>query len=124
MSSRIRKPKSAYAKTKTQISCAVTAPISAFIFATRIVQYILFFNPTFQPSCLFSVISAFIFATRIVQSILFFNPTFQPSCLFFRDCTGRFVSDLVGDTNCWFSQMNAQMLNWMLYFFVFVIFYS
>ena len=43
----------AYAKTKVQISCAVTAQlISAFVFATRIVQ-ILFFNPKFQASSLF-----------------------------------------------------------------------
>ena len=38
-----------YAKTKTQISCAVTAQlISAFVFATRIVQSLYFLNPKFQ----------------------------------------------------------------------------
>ena len=41
----------AYAKTKTQISCAVTAQlISAFVFATRIVQFLYFLNPKFQVS--------------------------------------------------------------------------
>ena len=41
----------AYAKTKTQISFAVTAKlISAFVFATRIVQSLYFLNPTFQAS--------------------------------------------------------------------------
>ena len=41
----------AYAKTKTQISCAVTAQmISAFVFATRIVQSLYFLNPIFQAS--------------------------------------------------------------------------
>ena len=41
----------AYAKTKAQISCAVTAQlISAFVFATRIVQSLLFLNPKFQAS--------------------------------------------------------------------------
>ena len=39
MSRAMRKPDSAYAKTKAQISFAVTAKlISAFVFATRIVQ--------------------------------------------------------------------------------------
>ena len=41
----------AYAKTKTQISCAVTAQlISVFVFATRIVQSLFFVNPKFQAS--------------------------------------------------------------------------
>ena len=40
-----------YAKTKTQISFAVTAKlISAFVFATRIVQSLYFLNPEFQAS--------------------------------------------------------------------------
>ena len=41
----------ACAKTKTQISCAVTAKlISAFVFARRIVQSLLFLNTKFQAS--------------------------------------------------------------------------
>ena len=45
----MRKPAFAYAKTKTQISFAVTAKlISAFVFATRIVQSLYFLNPKFQ----------------------------------------------------------------------------
>ena len=41
----------AYAKTKTQISFAVTAKlISAFVFATRIVQSLSFLNTKFQAS--------------------------------------------------------------------------
>ena len=41
----------AYWKTKPQISCAVTAQlISAFVFATRIVQSLFFLNPKFQAS--------------------------------------------------------------------------
>ena len=41
----------AYAKTKTQISFAVTAKlISAFVFATRIVQSLYFLNQKFQTS--------------------------------------------------------------------------
>ena len=40
-----------YAKTKAQISFAVTAKlISAFVFATQIVQFLFFLNPKFQAS--------------------------------------------------------------------------
>ena len=46
----MRKPFFAYAKTKAQISFAVTAKlISAFVFATRIVQF-MFLNLKFQAS--------------------------------------------------------------------------
>ena len=41
-----------------------------------------------------AVYSAFVFASLIVQSLFFLNPKFQA---FFRDCTDRFVSDLVGN---------------------------
>ena len=41
----------AYAKTKTQISCAVTAQlISAFVFASQIVHFLYYLNPKFQAS--------------------------------------------------------------------------
>ena len=41
----------AYAKTKTQISFAVTGKlISVFVFATQIVQFLCFLNPKFQVS--------------------------------------------------------------------------
>ena len=44
---------SAYAKTKTQISFAVTTKlISAFVFAKRIVYFLFFLNPKFQASSL------------------------------------------------------------------------
>ena len=44
---------SAYAKTKAQISFAVTAKlISAFVFATRIVYFLFFLYPKFQASSL------------------------------------------------------------------------
>ena len=40
-----------FAKTKTHISCAVTAQlISDFVFATQIVQFIFFLNMKFQAS--------------------------------------------------------------------------
>ena len=41
----------AYAKTRPQISCAVTAQLtSAFVFATRVVRFFFFLNPKFQAS--------------------------------------------------------------------------
>ena len=44
----------AYVKTKAQISFAVTAKlISAFVFATRIVQFFFYLNPKFQASSSF-----------------------------------------------------------------------
>ena len=47
----MRKPGFAYAKTKTQISFVVTVKlISAFVFATWIVQSLSFLNPKFQTS--------------------------------------------------------------------------
>ena len=47
----VRKPDFRICETKTQISFAVTAKlISAFVFATRIVQSLHFLNPKFQAS--------------------------------------------------------------------------
>ena len=47
----MRKPAFAYAKTKTQISFAVTAKlISAFVFATQIERFLFFLNPKVQAS--------------------------------------------------------------------------
>ena len=51
MSRIMRKSFFAYAKTKTQISFAVTAKlISAFVFATRIVQFLFYLKLKFQVS--------------------------------------------------------------------------
>ena len=52
MSRVMRKPAFCiYAKTKTQISSMVTAKlISAFVFATRIVQFLFYLNLKFQAS--------------------------------------------------------------------------
>ena len=51
MSLVMKKSAFAYAKTKTQISFAVTAKlISAFVFVTLIVQSLNFLNPKFQAS--------------------------------------------------------------------------
>ena len=51
MSRNVRNRIFAYAKTKTQISFAVTAKlISAFVFATQIVQSLYFLNTKFQAS--------------------------------------------------------------------------
>ena len=49
MSHAMRKPDFSYAKTKMQISFAVTAKlISTFVFATQIVQFLLYVYPNFQ----------------------------------------------------------------------------
>ena len=54
VSYRTNGPLVAYAKTKAQISFAVTAKlISAFVFATRIVQFLFYLNPKFQASSSF-----------------------------------------------------------------------
>ena len=31
--------------------------------------------------------------------------------IIFCGCTGQFVSDLVGDLNCWFSNVNAHLIH-------------
>ena len=63
----------AYAKTKTQISFAVTAKlISAFVFATRIVQFLFYLNPKFQAS------SSFLCLYRPVSV----RPVRKPHCWF------------------------------------------
>ena len=72
---------SAYAKTKTQISFAVTAKlISAFVFATRIVQFLFYLNPKFQAS------SSFL-------------------CLYRPVCVGP-----VRKPHCWFSHEEAHIM--------------
>ena len=43
------------------------------------------------------LISAFVFATRIVQFLFYLNPKFQASSSFLCAGTGRFVSDLFGN---------------------------
>ena len=72
----------AYAKTKPQISCAVTAQL----------------------------ISAFVFATWIVQSLYFLNPNFKPLAIFC-DFPARFVWDLVGNPEDRFSDVAALMFH-------------
>ena len=53
MGCRTRNPTICICKTKTQISCAVTTElISAFVFATQIVQSLFFLNLKFQASSL------------------------------------------------------------------------
>ena len=78
----VRKPAFSYAKTKTQISCAVTVQL----------------------------ISAFVFATCIVQPFFYLNPKFQSSSqAIFCGSTARFVSDLVGNPEYRFSHNEAHI---------------
>ena len=54
MSRIVRKPDFCLGETKAQISFAVTAKlISAFVFATRIVQFLFYLNPKLQASSSF-----------------------------------------------------------------------
>ena len=71
----------AYAKTKTQISCAVTAQL----------------------------ISVFVFATHIVHFLFFLNPKIQACSLLLRLYIGRFTLDLNGNPNCWLAYAKANV---------------
>ena len=67
------KPTICIAKTKTQISFAVTAKlISAFVFATQIVQFLFYLNPKFQAS------SSFL---NLYRSVCV-GPVWKPHCWF------------------------------------------
>ena len=86
---------SAYAKTKAQISFAVTAKlISAFVFATRIVQFFYFLNPKFP------------FSSHLL-------------CLYSPDCVGP-----VRKPHCWFSHEAAQIKGGCIFYFYFKMFVS
>ena len=80
MSLVMRKPFFVYAKTRTQISCAVTAQL----------------------------ISAFVFASWIEQSLYFLNRNFTPLAILC-GCTARLVSDLVGKPEVRFSCVAAHI---------------
>ena len=82
----MRKPDFAYAKTKTQISFAVTAKL----------------------------IRAFVFATRIVQSLSFSFLNFKPLAILC-GCTARFVLDLVGNPEDRFSHNEAHIASTVRY---------
>ena len=85
MSRLMKNQQSAYAKTKPQISFAVTFAVTA------------------------KLISAFVFATRIVQFLFYLNPKFQASssflCSYKPVCVGP-----GGKPHCWFSHEAAHML--------------
>ena len=74
---------SALAKTKAQISFAVTAKlISAFVFATRIVQFLLYLTPKFQAS------SSFLWLYRSVCV----GPGRKPHCWFSHEAIHILIS--------------------------------
>ena len=81
----MRKPTICICKTKAQISFAVTAKlISAFVFATWIVQSLFFLNPKPQASshllCLYSSVCV--------------RPVRKPHCWFSHDAAHIFMSGL------------------------------
>ena len=49
----------------------------------------------------------FCFRYMTEQFLFFLYPKFSSFC--FCACTSRFVSDLAGNTNCWFSHAQAQI---------------
>ena len=55
------------------------------------------------------LISDFVFTARIVQSLFFLNPKSQAFSFFFCDCTGRLMSDLVGNPEDRFSRVAAHI---------------
>ena len=70
------KPTVCIGETKTQISFAVTAKlISAFVFASRIVQFLFYLNPKFQAS------SSFLCLYRLACV----GPVRKPHCCFFHE---------------------------------------
>ena len=107
----MRKPVFAYAKIKAQISFAVTAKlISAFVFATQIVQSLFFLNPKFQVSShllwLYSPVCVGpgqktlkpVFSQRGSNSINHGSliPSFnRENCDWFRCYTSRFMRNLI-----------------------------
>ena len=86
-------PSPRYAKTKTQISFAVTAKlISAFVFATQIVQFLYFLNPKFQASS----------HLLYLYSLICVRPGLKPECWFSHD-TAHFLNtrySFLGFFNC------------------------
>ena len=58
------------------------------------------------------LISTFILAPMIVQGLFFLNLKFQASI--FCGCTAWFVSDLVGNPDCWFCHAKAPVLTYII----------
>ena len=78
----MRKPTFSYAKTKTQISFAVTAKlISAFVFATLIVRSLYFLNPKFQASS----------HLLRLYSPVYVGPGQKPECWFSHDAAHMYL---------------------------------
>ena len=96
----------AYAKTKTQISFAVTAKlISTFVFATRIVQSLYFLNPKFQASShlLWLCSSVCVGPTRKPR-----RPVFSQRGSYILAASRVRVSDQLSHKPTWFSHENSR----------------
>ena len=65
------------------------------------------------------LISAFVFTSWIVQFLFYIYFQIFKLLALFHDSTGRFVSDLVKNPNCLFSQVKAQLLYLPFYFYFF-----
>ena len=89
-------------KTKAQISFAVTAKlISAFVFATRIVQFLFYLNPKFQAS------SSFLCLYRLVCV----RPVRKPHCWFSHEVAHIIASRAVTPNDIMRSMKNSLSLS-------------
>ena len=98
----------AYAKTKAQISFAVTAKlISAFVFATRIVQFLFYLNPKFQACssflCLYSPVCV--------------GPVRKPHCWFSHEVAQNLQSSQLNRRGCRIYNCNVNIVRPGLHFF-------
>ena len=94
----------AYVKTKTQISCAVTAQlISAFIFTTQIVQFLLY--PKFQDSNFFLRMYRPVCVRPGQTGFLASQLNLRHLC----GPIGRFVSDMVTTCKSRFSSDSSEL---------------
>ena len=62
-----------------------------------------------RSNCTAKLISAFVFATQMVQCLYFLNPNF-PTLVIFCACTARFGSDLVGNPEDVFSRSGSHIV--------------
>ena len=66
-----------------------------------------------RSNCTAKLISAFVFATRIVQFLFYLNPRFQASSSFLCLCRSVCVTP-VRKPHCWFSHEAAHISSWVM----------
>ena len=106
----------AYAKTKAQISFAVTAKlISAFVFATRIVQFLFSLNRKFQASSSFLWLYSPVCVGPVQKPYCWFSheaaQIFAIYCIIFQHCHNVTVIDRLPNTGELLLEKIASYLN-------------